>query len=336
MSFTEKRSIEAGFAPVFEDRIVPELDRLERERQRLLSRAKLHAGIPLGIALLLAGLTLWRSNDLQGGLIGAGVLVVLGGIVAFLLWRRQADRWGGEVARSVMPVICEFLGDLAYDRDARKRFPLDRVQGLGVIGSFNRSQLSDRLEGRYRDTDFELVEARLKKRTRTSNSKGDSESRTRTVFDGILFRIGVPEPVSTNILISRELGSIGNKLGEMLAFGTGRSMPKVEFDHAEFEAAFEVYADDPAAARAIMPPAFLDRLLEIGRDEGGDKGLRGMKAGFQSENFYLALDRDGDFLAMGALTRPVAGIEDDLHAAFEDLALVRRIIDRLHGDAPSV
>ena len=142
--------------------------------------------------------------------------------------------------------------------------------------------------------------------------------------------------MSTDILISRELGSFGNKLGEMLAFGTGRSMPKVDFDHAEFEAAFEVYADDPDAARAVMPPAFLDRLLEIGRDEGGNKGLRGMKAGFHRENFYLALDREGDFLAMGGLTRPVSDIEDDLHAAFEDLALVRRIIDRLHGDAPTV
>jgi len=233
-------------------------------------------------------------------------------------------------------VICDFLGDLDYDREARMRFPLDRIQGLGLIGSFNRSHLSDRLEGRYRDTDFELVETRLKQKTRTSDSDGDTKSRTRTVFDGILFRIGVPEPVSTNILISRELGSVGNKLGEMLAFGTGRSMPKVDFDHAEFEAAFEVYADDPDAARAVMPPAFLDRLLEIGRGEGGKKGLRGMKAGFQRENFYLALERDGDFLAMGGLTRPVADIEDDLHAAFEDLALVRRVIDRLHGDAPSV
>ena len=192
MSFTENAPIEAGFAPVFEDRIVPELDRLEQERQRLLSRAKLHAGIPLGIALLLAMLTLWRSDDLQGGLIGAGVLVVLGGIAAFFLWRRQADRWGGEVARAVMPVICDFLGDLDYDREARMRFPLDRIQGLGLIGSFNRSHLSDRLEGRYRDTDFELVEARLKQKTRTSDSDGDTKSRTRTVFDGILFRSASP------------------------------------------------------------------------------------------------------------------------------------------------
>lgn len=336
MNFTENAPIETGFATVFDDRIVPELDRLEQERRTLLSRAKLHAGIPAGIALLLAAITLVRSDEMQDGLIGAGVLLVLGGIAAFFLWRRQAHRWGGEVANSVMPVVCEFLGNLEYDRDARMRFPLDRIQGLGLIGSFNRSQLSDRLEGTYRDTEFELVEARLERKTRSSDSDGDNNSRTTTVFDGILIRIRVPDPVSTDILITRDLGSVGNKLGEMLSFGTGRSMPKVAFDHDDFEAAFEVYADDPEAARAIMPPAFLKRLVAIGRDEGGEKGLRGMTAGFQRDNFYLALERNGDFLAMGGLTRPVADIEDDLHAAFEDIALVRRIIDRLHGDAPTV
>ncbi|WP_101067216.1 DUF3137 domain-containing protein [Roseovarius salinarum] len=336
MDFTEKAPIEDGFARVFKDRIAPELDRLENERLTLLSRAKMHAGIPVGIALLVAAFAVWRSDGMEGALVGAIVPVAIGGVVAFLLWRRQAHRWGGEVAEAVMPVVCDFLGDLEYDRDARMRFPLDRIQGLGLIGSFNRSELSDRLEGRYRDTEFELVEAHLKRRTQDHDDDGDNTSRTTNVFDGILIRVGVPEPVPTDILITRDLGGFGNKLSEMLSFGSGRSMPKVAFDHADFEAAFEVYADDPDAARKTMPPAFLDNLLAIGRDEGGDKGLRGMTAGFQRENFYLALDRSGDFLAMGGLTRPVTDIEPDLHRAFEDLALVRRIIDRLHGDAPTV
>ncbi|MGI3213076.1 hypothetical protein ACROSR_18435 [Roseovarius tibetensis] len=61
-----------------------------------------------------------------------------------------------------------------------------------------------------------------------------------------------------------------------------------------------------------------------------------MTAGFQHDSFYLTLDRDDDFLAMGGLTRPVADNEDDLHAAFEDLGLVHRIVDGLHGDTPTV
>ena len=56
-------------------------------------------------------------------------------------------------------------------------------------------------------------------------------------------------------------------------------MPRVEFDHAEFETAFAVYADDPDEARRIMPPGFLDTLLAIAETEGGKKGARAMRAG---------------------------------------------------------
>ena len=334
MTFTERAPIEKGFAEIFEREIAPELETIETERQELLKKARLHAGIPLGVAALLALWALLGGDSWEGRLVGAVVALAFGGVVAFFLWRRQAGRWGSRLSETVMPAVCRFLGDLDHDKGARKRFPLDRIQGLGLIGSFNRSHLEDRLEGRYRDTGFELVEAHLRQRTQSSNE--DNDSRTRTVFKGLLMRISVPEPMSTDIFITQELGSIGNKLGEMLSFGTGRSMPRVEFDHPDFESAFAVYADDPQAAREIMPPGFLDTLLSIAEAEGGRKGTSGLRAGFQDDAFYLALERDDSFIEMGALTRPVHDIEDDLHGVFEDLALVRRIIDRLHGDAPTV
>jgi hypothetical protein len=336
MDFTERAPIEAGFSEIFDTEIAPELDRVETDRQELLRKARLEAGVPLAIAALLAAWSLLGADDWEGALVGAVVALAFGGVIAFFLWRRRSGKWGNRLTETVMPPICRFLGDLEHDKGARKRFPLERIQGLGLIGSFNRSSLEDRLDGSYRDTAFELVEAHLRQRTRDSDSDGDNNSRTRTVFKGLLMRIGVPEPVETDILIDRDLGSVGNKLGEMFSFGGGRSMPRVDFDHPEFEAAFAVYADAPDAARRIMPPGFLDTLLAIAEAEGGDKGARAMRAGFQDDSFYLALERRRSFLEVGGLTRPVHDIEDDLHAVFADLALIRRIIDRLHGDAPSV
>jgi hypothetical protein len=332
MNFTEHSTIEAGFGKVFDERVAPELERIEGERQELLRTAKMHAGIPLGIAVLIALWALIAAGDLEGKLVGAIVPLAFGGVIAFFLWRRQAAKWGGTVAQAVMPAVCEFLGELDYDKTARKRFPLDRIQGLGLIGDFNRSNLEDRLEGTYRDTDFEMVEAKL--RRVSHDSDGDKD--TKTVFNGLLIRVGVPEPMPTDILIARDFGSVGNKLGELFSFGTGRSMPKVSLDHEGFEKMFEVYADDPDAARDCMPPAFLDNLMAIAEEEGGAKGARAMTAGFQGESFYLALDRREPFMEMGSLTQPVGEIEDDLHRVFDDLALIRRIIDRLHGDQPSV
>jgi hypothetical protein len=330
MPFTERTEIEKGFTAVYDDRIAPELDQLESERQALLNKAKQHAGIPMGIAAFLALIALWKADELTGKLVGAAVLLALGGVLAYLLWQRQARKWGGSVADTVMPVLCDFLGGLSYDRTARLRFPVDRLQGLGMIGNHNRANMEDRIEGTYRDTEFEMVEANLVYR----DTDSDGDSRNKTVFKGLLFRIGVPEQVPSDILIARDHGGVGNKLAGMFAGSTGRGMPQVEFDHEEFEKAFAVHADDPDAARRLMPAPFLDNLLAIAKDES-DRGTGGMTAAFQGESFYLALWRNGDFLKMGSLTTPVGEIEEDLHRVFDDLALVRRIIDRLHGDAPT-
>lgn len=330
MQFTETLQIETGFAPIYGDRIVPELERLERERQVTATRATKLAAIPLGAAVLL-GLLFALSADTAVELLFAfGLPVVFGALGAFLVWKWQERGWAGSVAQSVMPAVCDFVGDLDYDRDATMRFPVDHARALGVVGGFDRSELSDRMEGTYRGASFELVEARLSRRTTDS----DGDSKKRTVFRGLLFRIGVPAPAPGRILIARDFSPIGNRLAGLFSGKAGRGMPQVTMDHARFEEAFEVHADDPEAARAYLPPAFLDNLLAIGEKEGGRTGVKGMTAAFQDRSFYLALARDDDFMAMGRLHRPVGGLEEDLHKVFGDIALVRRIIDRLHGDHP--
>ena len=112
------------------------------------------------------------------------------------------------------------------------------------------------------------------------------------------------------------------------------SMPKAVFDDPMFESAFEVYADDPKAAKEFMPKIFRENLLAIGDSEGGRKGAKAMLAGFDGTDFYLVLTRGGSFMQMGKLTRKVTEMEDDLHAIFDDIAISHRIIDRLHGIAP--
>lgn len=331
MTFTERTPLEAGFASVFDTRLAPELDQLDARRRELLRRARLHAGLALGAGLLL-GLLILVSGDGTSGwgelFAGLGVPLAFGAVAAFLLWKRQENRWEGAVADVVMPAVCEFVGELTYDREARKGFPLERIRRLGVIPSFNSSTLSDSVEGRYRDTPFSIVEANLKSRSSGGDGE-DGSSSTRTVFKGLLFEIGVPQSVGARILIARDHTAVGNKLAEMLSFGSGRGMPRVELEHDRFEQRFEVYADDPDTARGVLAPGFLDSLLEIAEAEAGSKGF---EAGFDEDLFFLALHREEDFLRMGALRTPVADIEDDLHGVFADIASVRRIIDRLHGD----
>ncbi len=328
MQFTERSPLEQGFAPIFEDQVRPALMGLEEERIARLARARRWMVMVLAAAAVLAAGVLLIFQLATPAIIAALVIAVLGVIGMAAARAIQSSGWSGSVAEAIMPAICSHVGALEFDAKAVSGFPIGPMQSLGLVGSYDRARLTDRLTGRHRDTGFEMVEAYLTRKTRDS----DGDSKTTTVFKGLLFRIGVPVPVPTDILITRDYGKIGNKLGSLFSGGKGRGMPRVEMDHAGFEEVFEVHANDPAAARDFMPPAFLDNLLNIGESEGR-KGAKSMRAGFAGNSFWLALGRGGDFLAMGSLTRPVMDMEDDLHAIFADIEMVHRIIDRLHGAA---
>lgn len=339
-AFTERTAIETGFAEVYEARLTPRLTTLEKERRSILSRAKLHAalaivvGLGVGALLVTFGPGWGTAKDV---LIWIGIPLVLGAVGAFLLWRRQAATWSGAAADAIMPEICAFLGDLSHDREAPKGFKLEQVRKLGVIPPFTHSELGDRLEGTRHDSPFEIVEAKLvsKETKRRTDSDDDDEKREKkTVFEGLVLRVGVPEPVPSRILIARDYG-MGNKVFEVLGIDEGRKMPKVDTGHAEFERSFEVYSEDAEAARKVLTPGFLDSFTAIAEAEGGPRGAEDVQAGFEDANFFMALKRKEDFLKMGSLTTPADEVEEALHGVFDDIAMAYRIIDRLHGEAPA-
>lgn len=322
--FTEQAEIEKGFAPVFRERIAPELDRLESFRLELLGKARRNALIAFAIGAVLA-VVVFLTVDGNAGTVFGVILLIVGGIAAAVARSMQAGRWTGSVADVVMPPVCEFLGDTSYDRQAGDGFPTGRMRDIGVLASHDKARLTDRLAGTYRDVPYELVEAHLTRRSQDSDNKTTNQ----TVFNGMLFRIGLPAPAPTTILIARDYGSLGNRMAGMVKGGTGRGMPRVDTGHPPFEDKFELHAAEPTAVQGYLPPPFLDSLVAIALEEGGDAGAKSMTAGFEGDSFYLALWRKKPFLQMARLSEPVHGIEKELHVVFEDISVVRRIIDRL-------
>lgn len=319
MLFTERTPIEKGFAEVFERRIQPELDGLEEERKAFLKKG-LTRFIGITVLGIVGGMAIAMAMDLPwfAGLIVAGVVAFVG----YSFKQSQAAKWSGTVAETVMPHVTRFLGNMSYSRGANRAFDVQRVVDLGLIGSYDSSVLEDHITGTWNGMEFELLEADLTERS------GDND-RT-TVFKGLIFRVSLPEPTPTPILIARNYGAALNKLAGMFSGSKGRGMPKVETHHPRFEADFELHAMDGDAARAYLPPAFLDNLTAIGAEEG-KRGTKSMRAAFSGSDFWLTLERNRPFMELASLYTPIHDIEDQLHAAFEDFDTIRRIIDRLRA-----
>lgn len=326
MQFNEQIDLEQGFAPIFDAQIAPRLADAEQDRRARLKRSRMWVAGLLGGAVVLIVLLLSLSS--AGFILFLNFAFGIGAIFGALGVRsHHAKAWAGRVEDIVMPPICDHVGELRFDSRGGGTFPVSAFRELGMVGSYNKSNIRNELLGTHHSTDFRIVQATLQSETTDS----DNDTSTSTVFDGLMFHISVPIEAPGQILIARDWGSFGNKLSGLFSGKRGRGMPKVDFDHQEFEAAFEVHADNPDQAKAFMPDSFLEALLAIGEAEGGAKGTNAMRAGFIYGNFYLALSRKDGFMKMGALNKPVTDMESDIHGIFDDIALAHRIIDRLHG-----
>lgn len=326
--FVERSEIETGFAAVFEAEIQPKLADLETQRQARWKQVVLSSGGILGGAVILAILMLSVTN-LPGPF---ALMVLIGGAFgAFKYWQNETTGWGGNLVDIVMPSICKFIGDLDFDRAATTGVDTDKMKAMGLLDPYNRQQLENQLSGLYRGVAFELVEAKLVHHPTSgpARRKGRPTARARVTFNGLLYRISVPKPAPTPILIARNFGAVGNTLAGLFKGKDGRGMPKVETGHTRFEASFELHAETPDAALGYLPREFLDTIVTIGVKDGGQKAAKGLRAAFSGSEFYLALETDEPFLEMGWLNEPIDNVTDDLHNLFDDIAQVRRIIDRL-------
>jgi hypothetical protein len=321
---TALRSSRAGagtrdsqLARLFQREVAPHLPSLEAERAQ--GRARFIAtaiGFAVGIPILLG--VLW---PLEPGWAVLATVIAL--VIGLHMLGNQQRRFRQRVRDLVMPAICEAVGDLRHSAGSAPGIPFDDLESLGLLPRHNRRQVDDVFEGRHRDTDFVMAEARLRYRS------GGRKSRTRTVFRGLIFAIEVPRDVPARILVARESGAIGNRLKGWINGFSG--LERVSLPHPAFEARFEVYSDDPTVARDTVGPAFCDAMVALAEAHVG----QAIQGAFRLRWFYLTIpSKRRDQFRLGSLFRTLEGLEEDAHRVLQDVRIVHRVIDTLHGDRP--
>lgn len=316
----------ADFERFYEREIAPHAATLEQARQRRVGSFYRRIGISVPLLAILGG-GLYLSGVFGGQPFWVLVVVIVGALAAFVWIGRPAARHREAVKDLVIAPVCRFLGGLTYSRKANDGFDLAAFRDHGVVGSFNRSSLEDLFAGTYRDTAFRMVEAKLKRRSR--RSKGGSSSRT--VFKGLLFDVAVPKPFACRILLTADKGGLANRVEGFFRGKFGGREP-VAFDHPAFEERYEVYSDNPEAARALMTPALLDSLVAL----AAAAERKALTAAFADGRFLLALPHRRNLFEIGRLHRSLDHLEEDVGRLLREITLAQRIIDYLHGDRPEL
>lgn len=311
---------EQSFTEFFAAEIAPGLPEVEAGRKELRQTAYTRAaGLAFVLALVVA-ITAAFSDAWPLGLV-----VAAAGAVGGAFWVSAPSRRHREAMRGlVIEPLQRFLGGLEYHRKPGERFDLDRFRRSGITAGFNRAKLEDLLIGRYRETDYRMVEARLKQRRRSPN-----KNRQRTVFSGLLCEVSVPQPFACTVLLVGDKGALGNRIVDWLR-AKMTNLSAVETGQEAFEARYQVYSDRPEEARGLLQPALLESLLAI-----ADAAGRGaVNCAFMENRFLIAIPRRENLFEIGRLNRSLEHAEEDVRRLAVELTLPQRLIDYLHGDRP--
>ena len=303
-------------ARLFQREIAPHVASLAAERAKGRSRFLTTAvAFAIGVPFLLA--LLWQFDPVWAGL--ATVLMLVLGL--HMLGGEQR-RFRHRVRDLVMPAICQAAGDLRHSAGSAPGIPFDELESLRLLPRHNHRRIDDVFEGRHRETEFVMAEARLRHRS------GGRRSRTRTVFRGLVFAIEVPRDVPARILVAREAGAIGNRLKSWIKGFSG--LERVSLPHPAFEERFEVYSEGPAVARDVVGPAFCDAMVALAEAHQGQT----IQGAFRSRWFYLTIPKRRDQFRLGSLFHPLDNLEAEVEQALHDVRIVHRVIDTLHGVRP--
>lgn len=311
----------------------PKLSVLEREREHLAKRTK---GGLLLLAIVCAGSALVArlalanvSPDMARTI---PVLILVGGVL-LAVWQvvRRDNLWKQRVLDSVIPTLCEALGEMTYQRTLKASEFLPAFVKLDVVGASSNSELRHCFRGRYNNAGFELVEATL------STSGSDAK----TFFEGLLLRVQLSHSVDQRLLITPRVSiKLLNKRRDMKEIATGDP----DFD-IKFVVHHEMARSDGAdIVERILTADFRRSLLEFHRLESKQAyDMPGFVIGLMYDSLYMSMTRYQKTRSIGGIQ--MAGLvpfldvrfflmsdsrlDERVAAMVKDVTLVYRLIDQL-------
>lgn len=294
--------VTAGLGPV--------LAELEAARQVTVQQinARARSRVPLGAA---AGVLFWllpdKGSDPDGII---DLLYCVGfGAVAGYTWAvaQLGTAYRLLYKQRVLPLLAAQFGALSW-RPAQVP-DLARWQAAGVLPEHQRAIADDELFGTHRNLPVSIIELRLE------SHSGDD---TTVHFNGLLTEVTLPRGLRGSTAVIANAGLLG-RLRDWIG-RDGRTLVRLE-DPA-FEAVYQVWSTDQIAARALLTPAFMERLLALAA------GSRfGQPLAITSDNrLTMAIPRTGSLFEPPSYSRPAAS-RAALVALYDDIAAVLAVAD---------
>lgn len=229
------------------EQVLAELETVRQDTKRRINASALWRA-PLGAG---AALALWIAGQFTDDPADAFDLVMFMALGAFggYLWAswQLSEAYRKLYKERVLPRIAAGFGALAW-RHAQP--PLDEYKRHRLFPDWDGAHAEDEIHGEYRGMPLSIIELQLTQGT---------GKRRRTVFNGLTASVTLPRGLAGVTVVVPDRGVFGN-LAERLR---GGPCEPVRLEDPVFEKAYEVYASDQIAARALLTPAFMERFMVL-------------------------------------------------------------------------
>jgi hypothetical protein len=135
---------------------------------------------------------------------------------------------------------------------------LARLKAECVFRKFDASDADDEIFGTYRSLPINIVELTL---------THESGKNKQTTFDGLIVTLDLPRHTGAVTTVVSDAGALGNFVDRQKV----QHRARVRLEDPVFEEIYEVYGTDQVASRALLNPAFMERLLALGALTGFDR-----------------------------------------------------------------
>ena len=354
-SFTEREDYEKGFEKIFHSKLVPVLQKLNKKRHfdGIISKISIGLGVALFIVLATANLNdelfmlgiltcvvlFLKSRvgfhvspkkkpsivdrllfTLSYGVTAVFILFHINDDIYILFWViafftfliRQPKE---DSTSEIPPIIGQFLG---YTSSKIDKIDTKQAAELGLFHYDSVLAQKNTMAGTHKGLSFEIAEIQLGSAQFVS---GGDMMQTRAIFKGLVMQITtkVNAPKIHFVPRSRLKFILKHYLSSYV------SMKKIEFGESEFNDLYAVYTDQPDAAHEFIDEHLIEGLIWLSQDSVRQSRVIG--CAMKGNQLFLSIQRNNDFLSLGAPLKPRRNIERDLHLSLSDLTLPSRVID---------
>ena len=321
-TFPEEKDYEIGFSDHYNKYLKDKVERFEENRISTLKEARKRLIIWLFYIFFTSFIVYFLYKnflELNRDIVAFTTLILVSvGVAAPFFWI-FSPIWSYEenIKKEIFPNVLNFFGDFKYHVETKKS--VKEYYATELIPKHDTEIAEDHIVGTYKEIKIDLFETQLSRKVKYKDSNGNTSTRLKTVFDGLILELSMNKSFGGKTIVKKDSGTVGNWF-----IKKSTSLKKVKLEDPNFEKMFEVYSDDQVEARYLLTVTFIERLKELVENFGG----KSIQCCFYNNKLLMMIPIEKDMFEPGSIYEAEDFI-DDSKSLLKELSLIFSIIDTL-------